>query len=158
MTPAIPPPVLDGARLLAYAVVDETIAHTGISTLYVDAKPIGAVPRLAVVQQETGAVLLLFCDEHWNSIGVVECSSLSEAQKRAESEYRGLSTKWVNANVSEREVARYMEEQNNAQQCSFCGKPPEAVEQLFAASTARICDGCVRDFYRTLQMPSDPSA
>lgn len=154
MRPAVPPPVLDGARLLAYAIVDETVTHTGSSTLYVDGKPIGAVPCLAIVQQETGGVLLLFCDEQWDSIGVVECSSLAEAQTRADSEYKGLSTTWVNANVSEQEAARYMEEQSDAQRCSFCEKPPEAVRHLFATSTARICDGCVSDFYRTLQTPS----
>ena len=156
MRPPVPPPVLDGGRLLCYAIVDETVVHTGRSTLYVDAKPMGAVPGLAIVQQETGAVLLLFCDEQWNSIGVVECPSLPEAQKRAESEYRGLSTKWVDANVSEQEAARYLQERSSVQQCSFCGKPPEEVRQLFAAPTACICDGCVSDFYRTLQVPSDP--
>ena len=133
--------MLDGARLLAYAIVDEEFVHTGISTLCIDAKPIGAVPCLAIVQQETEGVLLLFCDEHWNSLGVVGCSSLSEAWNRAESEYKGVSTKWVNANVSEKEVARYMEEQSNARRCSFCGRPPEAMQQLFAASTAPICNG-----------------
>ena len=152
----VPPPALDGGRLLAYAIVDETVAHTGASTLHVDGKPIGAVPRLAVVQHETG-VLLLFCDERWNSIGVVECPSVAEAQRRTESEYRGLSTKWINANVSEQEAVRYMEEQHDAQRCSFCGRPPEEVQQLFAASAARICDGCVRDFHQTLETPSEPS-
>jgi hypothetical protein len=72
MSATVPPPVPDGARLLASAIVDETVAHTGSSTLYVDGKPIGAVPRLAVVLQETGAVLLLFCDEQWNSIGYLD--------------------------------------------------------------------------------------
>jgi ClpX C4-type zinc finger len=156
MRPEVPPPVLDGDRLLAYAIVDETVNHTGSSTLYVDGKQIGAVPCLAVVQQETGGVLLLFCDEQWNSVGVVECSSLAEAQSRAGSEYRGLSPKWVNANVTEQEAAQYLEEQSNSQRCSFCGKPPVAVQQLFAAPAARICDECVRDFFGALETPPDP--
>jgi ClpX C4-type zinc finger len=142
---------LDGARLLVYAVLDKTVVHSGKSTLYVDGKPIGAVPGLAVAQQDAGTILLLFCDQHWSPLGVVECPSMPEAKNRAEREYSGLSAKWVNANVSEQEAARYVERQNNAQLCSFCGEPPEAVQQLFAASTARICDGCVRDFYEALR-------
>jgi ClpX C4-type zinc finger len=151
MKSAVPPPVLDGARLLAYAIMDEEVVHSGKSTLYVDAKPLGAVPGLAIAEQDAGTILLLFCDEHWDPLGVVECPSLTEAKIRAEREYSGLSAKWVQANVSEQEAARYLERQNTAQLCSFCGKPPEAVQQLFAASTARICDGCVRDFYEALK-------
>jgi hypothetical protein len=136
--------------LLAYAVVDETVVHTGSSTLYVDGKLIGAVPCLAICEQETEAVLLLFCDEKWNALAVVECSSLVEAQRRAEGEYNGLSTKWVSANVSEEEAARYLDEQSGAQRCSFCRKSPKEVQQMFGASTACICDGCIRDFYQAL--------
>jgi ClpX C4-type zinc finger len=151
MTNAVPPPpALEGARLLAYAVVDETVVHTGNSTLYVDGKLMGAVPYLAICQQETEAVLLLFCDEKWNSLGVVECSSLVEAQRRAEREYKGLSTKWVSANVSEEEAARYLDEQSGTQRCSFCGKSPNEVRQMFGVSTACICDGCIRDFHQAL--------
>ncbi len=47
-----------------------------------------------------------------------------------------------------------MQEQDNAQRCSFCGRSPEAVQQLFAASSARICDSCVRDFYEALKTSS----
>jgi hypothetical protein len=154
MDSPVPPPVLDGARLLAYAVVDGTVVHAGTSSLHVDGKPIGAVPGLAICQQDAGMILLMFCDDHWSPVGVVQCSSLPEAKSRAEREYKGLSGKWVDAHVSELEATRYMEEQNAAQRCSFCGKSPEAVQQLFAASGARICDSCVRDFYGSLKIPS----
>ena len=118
--------------------------------LYVNGKPLGAVPGLAIVQQNDATILLLFCDEEWNAIGLVACSSLSDAKSRAEREFSGLSTKWVSAKVSEQEAPRYIEERSDGRRCSFCGKSPEAVQQVFAASAARICDGCVRDFYDTL--------
>jgi hypothetical protein len=80
MIPAVPPPVLEGALLIAYAVVDATIAHTGVSTLHVDGKQIRVVPYLAIAQQQSGQVLLLFCDEQWNAIGVVGCSDALSAE------------------------------------------------------------------------------
>lgn len=150
MTNSVPPPVLDGARVLAYAVVDETVIYTGRSILYVDGKLLGAVPRLAICQQKAEAVLLLFCDEGWGSLGVVECPSLSEAQKRAETEYKGISSKWVSVNVSEKELAQYLDEQADGLRCSFCGKPPEEVQQMFSVAAACICDGCVREFSQSL--------
>ena len=145
-----PPPALEGARLLAYAIVDATVGHTGKSTLYVDGKLLGAVPCLAICQQWPDAVLLFFCDEKWESLGVVECPSLAEAQKRAEGEYTGLSKRWVNANVSEEQAARYLSKQSDAPRCSFCGKSPQEVQQMFSTPTACVCDGCVRDFYQAL--------
>jgi ClpX C4-type zinc finger len=151
MNNSVPPPALEGARLLAYAIVDGTVTHAGNSTLCVDGKLMGAVPCLAICQQKAEAVLLLFCDEEWNSLGVVECSSLVEAKKRAESEYKGLSTKWVSANVSAEDATRYLDEQSDSQQCSFCGNAPEAVQQMFRTSAACICDGCIRDFYQALE-------
>src|SRR5215469_9853539 len=93
-----PPPVLDGGRLLAYAIVDGSIVHTSKSTLYVDGKLLGRVPKLAICQsQDTTETLLLFCDEGWNSLGAVACASMDEARKRAESEYRGIESKWIDA-------------------------------------------------------------
>jgi hypothetical protein len=154
VTNSAPPPVLEGARVLAYAVVDKTVIYTGRSTLYIDGKLLGAVPCLAICELETGAVLLLFCDEKWNSLGIVESRSLAEAQKRAESEYEGLSTKWVSANVSEEEAARYLNEQGDSLRCSFCGKSPEEVQQMFSVATACICDGCVRSFSQELKTAS----
>lgn len=154
---ALPPSTLDGACLLAYAVVDETVTHLGVSSLLVDGNPIGIVPGLAICQQETGTVLLMFCDTTWTTIGVVQCSSLSEAKQRAESEYMGLSDKWVSSNMFERSMDRCLEVQlnlgvqNNEQKCSFCGQSPEGVQQLFDASGARICDSCVREFYESLE-------
>ena len=147
-----PPPVLDGARVLAYAIMDDSVVYTGRSTLYVDGKMLGAVPRLAVCQDhDANDVLLLFCDEKWNSLGATGCPSLEEAQQRAEAEYRGVSAKWVDVNVSEEEVERYLEGHWNGQLCSFCGKRPDQVEKMLQSPGARICNECVEAFYYDLK-------
>lgn len=146
-----PPPILDGARLLVYAVIDDSVIYNSRSTLYVDGKLLGAVPRLAIGQpSDTEQVLLFFCDEKWNSLGMVECTSLADAQKRAESEYHGISKNWVDANASDEEAARYEEEQYLEKHCSFCGKSPDEAQQMITASVACICDDCIREFYQNL--------
>lgn len=146
-----PPPVLDGARLLAYAIVEGTVSHVGKSSLLVDEKPLGAVPGIAICEDQAGGFLLLFCDDHWQSLGVTKCSSLAEAKSRAEREYTGLSAKWIDAKVTKQAAAQYIREQDETLRCSFCGKSPDEVQQLFTAGDAGICDSCVRDFYGDLQ-------
>ena len=47
---ANPPPVLSMARVLAYAIVDESIGFSGSQRLYVDGELLGKVPRLALCQ------------------------------------------------------------------------------------------------------------
>lgn len=154
MSSPIPPPVLDGARLLAYAAVDGSVTHDAKLALLVDGKPLGAVPGIAICEEQAGGVLLMFCDDLWQSLGVTQCSSLAEAKSRAEREYSGLAAKWIDAKVTEQEAARYIKEQDDNLRCSFCGRSPEAVQQLFTADDVGICDGCVRDFYRDLQPPA----
>lgn len=146
-----PPPILDGARVLAYAVLDDSVVHTGRSTLYVDGKALGLVPRLAICQDlDAKDVLLLFCNEQWHSLGAVSHSSLKEAQERAEIEYRGVFPKWVHTNVSEEEAARYLDQQSNGQLCSFCGKRPDQIAQMFQGPRACICNECVEALYKNL--------
>jgi hypothetical protein len=129
--------------------MDESIVHTARSTLYVDGKLLGRVPRIAICQSpDTPETLLLFCDEEWNSLGVVACASIDEARKRAESEYQGIATKWIDANVSEEQAARYIDEQWRDERCSFCGKSPDQVQRMVSASKARICDSCVKDLFQ----------
>lgn len=150
----VPPPVLDGARRLAYAVVDRSVTHVAKLALLVDGKPLGAVPGIAICQEQDGGILLMFCDDRWQPLGVAQCSSLAEAKSRAEREYSGLAAKWIDAKVTEQEAARYIKEQDDKLRCSFCGRSPEAVQQLFTAGDAGICDSCVREFYGDLKPPA----
>lgn len=146
-----PPPVLDGARVLSYAIVDNSVTYTSHSTLYVDGKLLGIVPRLAICQNlHNEDILLFFCDEQWEVLGVTNHPSIRNAQERAESEYRGVSAKWVNVNVSKEEAAQYMTQD---QLCSFCGKQPNQIEQMFQSPTACICNECVEVLHKNLSKP-----
>lgn len=128
------------------------MVHVPGAGLYVNGKPLGTVPCLAICQDiETKEALLLFCDDQWNSLGIASCASLTEAKERAEREYRGVSTKWINVNASEADVARYLKEQWDTDTCSFCGKRPDEINRMFQSDRARICDECIAAFYHDIR-------
>jgi hypothetical protein len=73
MSISAPPPVLCFARVLAYAIVDESVVFTGKQQVYVDGKLLGRVPCLALCQNvapDEDEIMLFHCDEQWNAVGV----------------------------------------------------------------------------------------
>jgi hypothetical protein len=114
-----PPPVLDDARVIEYALVDETVEYTGRLHLYANDERIGAVPRLAICEHLVNQDLLLFhCDEGWEVIAVQAwngpagspVSSIDEVKRRAEGFYRGISAKWIALGASLEEAKTYYED------------------------------------------------
>jgi len=98
-----PPAVIDGARVLEYAIVDPSVRYTGRLHLYHGDTRVGPVPRLAIGQNpDMKELLLLHCDEHWNVLGAqiwnapgqVTVTSVDEVKARAENYYAGISAKW----------------------------------------------------------------
>ena len=143
-----PPIAAEDGCLRAYAFVNESIVYVNKGLLYVNGELLGRVPRLAIYESfHAPEWTLLFCDDDWNPLGVTVLASLEEARKRAESEYRGISGKWIDADVTIEEATRYLENQDEEESCSFCGRPPEEVRQMFSSSTARICDQCVKELF-----------
>ncbi|MDH5181910.1 MAG: ClpX C4-type zinc finger protein [Gammaproteobacteria bacterium] len=142
-----PPAIFANARLLVHAIIDDSVTYTGCSTLYVDGKLLGAVPRLAICQDLYNEnILLFFCNDQWESLGVTNHSSLRDAQERAEREYKGVTGKWIEANISDEEIEKYFAH-HTAMRCSFCGKRPEEIEQMFQSYNACICNECVETLY-----------
>jgi hypothetical protein len=146
-----PPPVLDSARVLGYAVLDESVIYSGHSSLFVNGKELGPVPCLAICQGSNGdGILLLHCSRDWTVLGVAEYPSVDEAKNRAERIYPGLSTHWIGLHVTKEEAAHYLDKAFGDQRCSFCGKKPEQIERLIAKNDARICDSCITEFHQML--------
>lgn len=157
-----PPPVLDSARVLFYATVNDSVKFTGRTLLFVDGKELGPVPRLAICEQETTKEALLFhCDNEWNTLGCSAHASANEAKARAERIYAGLTTRWIDANVSQNAAGAYraeicksyeghVEELRSSARCSFCGHKVEEVKDMYVneAEDAFICDVCVENFHR----------
>ena len=98
-----PPPIIDGARVLEYAILDESVSFTGRLQLYHGGQRVGPVPCLAICKNPDMDELLLFhCDSAWNVQGAQIWNApdkrpvitVEEVKQRAEHAYAGISSKW----------------------------------------------------------------
>jgi len=146
-----PPPVLDSAHVIEYAIVDDSVVYTGKQTLYVDGELQGPVSRLAICQDlADGAFLLLHCDEFWGVLAVAGGGSIEETKRAAEGAYKGITQKWQPSEVSKEQAQQYQDELMGGLMCSFCGKRPEQIQSIVRSGHAAICNECVTAFHRDL--------
>lgn len=104
-----PPPVLDCARVLQYAVLTPAVHFSGRSLLFVDGKELGQVPCLAICEDvRTADILLFHCSRDWCVMGCSAHPSQEEARVNAESIYRGVSSEWQTLNVSRDKAEVYL--------------------------------------------------
>jgi hypothetical protein len=90
-----PPPLLDGARVLRFAVVDAAVAPTGGTVHRIGGRVVGPATALAVCRYDGDGQFYLFsCAEGWRVVTDTCHSSLAEALAQAEFEYRGVSSRW----------------------------------------------------------------
>src|SRR5688572_969828 len=89
VTHSVPPPVIDSARVLAFANVPDDVQYTGRTHLNVGGEWIGRVANLAICRNycKPDDILLLFCDEAWASQGCIPFASIEEARLKAEAGY-----------------------------------------------------------------------
>jgi len=94
-----PPKTIDSVQIYVYAIVDDAVEWTGRSggpTVYVGAKLLERVPRLAIGLNYDGReFILLYCDEGWEALAAGGYPSLERAKERAEREYRGVASRWI---------------------------------------------------------------
>jgi hypothetical protein len=153
--PSLPPPVLNCARVVEYAVLNESVGYSGRTSLFVDGKELGQVPCLAICAGKNPLRVLLFhCNSKWKVLGCSGYDSIAKAKTRAEGIYPGLSACWVDAHISEEQAERYLDDQFRGKRCSFCGKRPDQFDQLIQKNKARICDRCINEFHDRLYRPS----
>jgi hypothetical protein len=159
-----PPPVIDSAKLLAYAVVDSDVEYTDRICLFVGEERLGRVSRLAITSNYVVPedILLEFCDDEWNCKGVIAHKSIDEAKAQAERGYRGISSKWMPSPYTEDQVAEYLRDSYGVDPttewwknfCSFCGE--DITEgRVVASRRAAICEKCIATFYAELQRRGD---
>jgi hypothetical protein len=157
-----PPPVLGNARVLEYAILDESVKYSGHSTLFVGKpdqglKELGPVPCLAIAQElKTGEIMLLHCDEKWEVLGLGgNYDSVSQVKAKAERAYHGVSARWIETKISEAEALKYLEELWADERCNFCGKIPTDFNMMIKRDNVRICDSCIEEFHKMLHEESD---
>lgn len=91
-----PPSILDSAKVLAFAIVDNDVIYENRKTLYVNGVLLGAVPKLAICQNpDENEVMVFHCNKDWNVLGVSAHLSILEAVQIVERSYNGLLQKWV---------------------------------------------------------------
>jgi len=145
-----PPPVIDSARVIAYAIVDDSVTFSGRDALYVDGKLLGRVPRLAVCEnlgKDIGA-LLFHCNECWDVLGVSGGGSIDEALRYAERNYPGVAKLWVRLDLSREAALAYYDSEVDGLKCSFCGCRPFEIEgAIVEGQGAMICRSCVFKYH-----------
>ena len=154
-----PPPVLSCARLLEYAVLDDSVGYAGRTFLFVGGKEVGGVPCLALCEDKSVsavAVLLFLCDEESSDLGCSGFGSVTEARDWAERTYPGISSRRVQARVPEEDAQRYLDELFGDSRCSFCGRrPDQGIETLLGKDNVRICDRCINEFHAEIHKPDN---
>ena len=144
-----PPPALGNARVLSYAFVDD-IPYRKWGALYYGDELVEHVPYLAICMgfADDSSPMLFHCDEDWCFRGLSGAATVEAVKARAERNYPGVASRWIDVNVSLEEALQYYDEQTGGQKCSFCGKRPYEIEGLVEGPDAIICKGCVEDFYQ----------
>jgi hypothetical protein len=92
------PAELNGARVVAIALVDGTVRPTSNTTHRVAGSMLGPAHALAICTHpdETG-VCLFYCDRAWQVLADTWRSSVAEAKEQAEFEYADVSGAWKDA-------------------------------------------------------------
>lgn len=90
-----PPERLDGARVLAFAIVDASVVPTGGTTHRIEDKVLGTAAGLVIARYDgDGQYYLFYCDAEWSVVADTCHSSLEQTREQAEFEYRGVSSLW----------------------------------------------------------------
>ena len=90
------PALLDGARVLCHAAVDERCRPTGSCRHYRGTQPLGPFAGLAVCQYAgERACYLFYCDADWRPLTDTRHERLEDALRQAEFEYEGISGHWT---------------------------------------------------------------
>lgn len=151
-----PPPVIDAARVVSYAFVDD-IPYCQVGSPFTDEAMIAQVPRLAIavgLGSQPGP-LVFHCDEEWISLGISDAETVEQAKQAFERIYPGVSERWIDTHVTIEEALAYYDSETAGLKCSFCGKRPFEVEGLIEAPAATICRSCVEEFYGDFQFDGE---
>ena len=105
-----PPIVLDGARVIEYAVIDETVTYTGKMCVIVGGKKLPPAEAL-VISQNLGdnKYLLFYCTAEWKVMGAGFFASIKDIKAYSELCYQGIMTKWIEFGTTEAEAREFMD-------------------------------------------------
>lgn len=158
MSQVAPPPVINSARVVEYAIIEDADPFTGSGAIYVSDKLLGRVPRLALCENlgtDLGP-LLFHCDEAWSVLGVSGGETFEDARQRAERRYPGVSSKWKRLNVSVEEALTYYDRETADIRCAFCERRPFEMSGFIESRKpgVNICRECVLRLHDAFELES----
>jgi len=86
--------------------------------------------------------LLFHCTRRWQTLGCSGHATVHEAKARAEEIFRGVSSRWRDAEVSPEAAKAYLDALFAGQKCDWCGKRPYEVNSLTRKGSESVCDRC----------------
>ena len=93
-----PPVMLDGARVIEFAVLDSTATRAGHGSVVVEGVSLdpGIACRLVIAENpvEEG-VFLLHCNDRWETLAAGHYDRLEAARASAEHAYSGVAVRWT---------------------------------------------------------------
>ena len=93
-------------------------------------------------------MMLFHCDSVWNVLGTSAADTVAAVKERAEKNYPGAMSRWVDVNTSFEDAIRYYDEQTGGLRCSFCGKRPYEIDGGWVeGKDAVICKACVELYH-----------
>ena len=149
-----PPPALDSARVIAYALVGDSVQWTGRQKLLYGGKEVGPVPCLALCQNAFGDwkdIHIFHCTADWEVIAAGGASTVEEAQAIAEHAYRGISAKWVFLNTTEQEAREWIRNESADMLCSFCERIPAEMKKVITGKSGSICNYCAAELHALME-------
>jgi hypothetical protein len=110
------------------------------------------VPCLAIVEDlKSGEIILLHCDQDWDLLGVGgKHESLAQAKRSAERAYLGISSRWIDARITQREALKFRAEMWRVNGAASATRIPPDFNKMVERNSVRICDLCIAKFQKIL--------
>jgi hypothetical protein len=100
--------------------------------------------------------MLFYCNEEWDVLCTSGGGTVDAVQERAEMNYPGVRTRWVDVNTSIEDALSFYDAQTGGARCSFCRKRPfEIAGGWIEGKHATICHECVEEFHRLVEADND---
>jgi hypothetical protein len=145
-----PPPVIGNARVIAYAIVDESVTWTGRQALYRDGKEVGPVPCIALMQDMEGKIMdtiILHCDSEWEVVAVSGAKTFEDAKARVERAYNGINQRWRDGGASLDKAKEWVAENYEYLVCLFCGRSAAEMTSFVTKGAGSICGTCIDELH-----------
>lgn len=141
----IPPPLIDCAIVLYYAIHDESVKYTGNGKTYMDGNLIGEEIRHSVISKnlcDPFDYMFMYCTENWDVAAVAGYETLEQAFMSAEIKYQGIKNRLISTGDSEENLNEYLENYWEDRRCNKCKKWPHEVSTLTKYADEWLCNNC----------------